>query len=110
MRWCLSNRKWERNMQLEKTNKNVLDIPENDLLNLVNLAKAIAYCKVDDNGSVYVKFKDSVVIEAREHIILYSKNGMLINKAPAIHFNPEPRTVEGQQSLDIINDKTSYKE
>ena len=80
------------------------------LTKLKLLADAIEFCKVDQEGNAHIKFKKSVVIEANDHIINYSKEGMIIDKADMIHLNPEPVNAQGVQSLAILEKQLEHKE
>lgn len=113
MRWCLNNREWERNMQLEKHTERLVDIAQvldpMVLTKLSMLANAIEFCNTDQEGNIHIKFKKSVVIEAEDHIINYTKEGMIIDKASMIHLNPEPVNAQGVQSLAILEKQIEHK-
>ena len=110
MRRCLNNREWKRNMQLVKNDSLSIEITEDQATNLFNFIKALEFCKVDQEGNVHIKFKKSVVIEAEDHIINYTKEGMIIDKASMIHLNPEPVNAQGVQSLAILEKQIEHKE
>ena len=116
MWWCLNNREWKRNMQLEQLEQytgqlesivHTLDVMT--LTKLKLLANAIEFCRVDQEGNAHIKFKKSVVIEAEDHIINYTKEGMIIDKANMIHLNPEPVNAQGVQSLAILEKQIEHK-
>ena len=110
MWWCLNNRKWECNMQLIKTDSLSIELTEEQATDLYNFIKALEFCKIDKEGNVHIKFRKSVVIEAEDHIINYSKDGMIIDKANMIHLNPEPVNAQGVQTLAILEKQLEHKE
>lgn len=111
---CLNNREWKRNMQLEQHTERLVQIAQAldpmVLTKLLMLANAIEFCKTDQEGNAHIKFKKSVVIEAEEHIINYTKEGMIIDKAGIIHLNPEPVNAQGVQSLAVLEQQLEHKE
>ena len=113
MRRRINNRKRECNMQLEQHTERLVDIAHAldpmVLTKLSMLANAIEFCNTDHEGNIHIKFKKSVVIEAKDHIINYTKEGMIIDKAEMIHLNPEPVNAQGVQSLAILEKQIEHK-
>ena len=93
-----------------KLDKIVHTLDTDTLQKLATLANAIEFCKTDQEGNAHIKFKKSVVIEAEEHIINYTKEGMIIDKAGMIHLNPEPVNAQGVQSLAVLEQQLEHKE
>lgn len=97
-------------MQLVKNDSLSIEITEDQATSLFNFIQALEFCKTDHEGNVHIKFKKSVVIEAEDHIINYTKEGMIIDKAEMIHLNPEPVNAQGIQSLAILEKQIEHKE
>jgi len=64
------------------------EITETALDNLVRLANSLEDVKTRENGDLYVKFKNDVIIENGGNFATIS-NGFNVQVADQIHFNPE---------------------
>jgi len=55
---------------------------------LIMLADSIDAIAVNDQGSVHVKFKKHVVLESPGHMVRYTPNGAIVDKAKMLSLNP----------------------
>lgn len=91
-------------MQLELLNNKLINkenIVEN-LNKLLTFASVLEECKVNQDGSIYIKFKNDVMLEANGNIIRYTPK-TIIDKADIISLNPTIENDIGKQHLKIIN-------
>lgn len=81
---------------------NVMVQSREDKLNL--LLDSIECIKTNENGSMYIKFKEHVVIETGGSLVKFSMAGDIIDSAKTIHLNPKLDTAIGRKALaDMTN-------
>ena len=64
-----------------------------DQAKLKCLAEAIASATTLSDGSIHLKFKSNVIVEAEESIALFSTKGHIITKGVTIQQNPAGNTI-----------------
>lgn len=55
---------------------------------LSKLCDAIESIETSPSGDLHITYKNNVIIEANGSIVNHSKEGMILDKALVIHFNP----------------------
>lgn len=76
-----------------------------DKLNM--LLDSIDSVRTNEDGSVYIKFKEHVVIETKGSLIRFSTEGDIIDSAKMIHLNPKIDTSLGREALATIANITN---
>ena len=76
-----------------------------DKLNM--LLDSIDSVRTNEDGSVYIKFKEHVIIETKGSFIKFSTEGDIIDSAKMIHLNPKIDTSLGREALATIANITN---
>jgi hypothetical protein len=84
------------------------EITETALDNLVRLANSLEDVKTRENGDLYIKFKNDVIIENGGNFATIS-NGFNVQVADQIHFNPEFERTAFKEMLMESFEETKYR-
>jgi len=75
-------------MRLIEKIKNTLEKKYPQIAMVIKILNSVENIKTDESGSLYIKMKNNIVLEANGTIITYTKYGYKIDKAYKTHINP----------------------
>ena len=100
-------------LEVEKKRENILDKLvefEWSFDKLLTLASSIDNIVSTEDGSLYIKYKNNLVISSDGSNIIHSKNGDIVIKSNFLHLNPESYEMKNIQKLQGNNTDKVIKE
>ena len=84
--------------------KNIIKKMFPNIDKLLTILRAVDTIDVTKQGSLYIKLKKDVAIEAKGNIVTYTKEGVIITKSKMLYVQPkiESRFFELQNNMNFI--------